>query len=624
MKIEHKLIITKYQPGNNHHNMKIYEQYYKNIFSCTSEMIYHYLHPEADKEMYCYCGNKNTFKGLNKGYTKYCSNKCKNSSVEHNNKMRQTKLNNVDENGLNSYNRATLKSKQTKKLRYGNENYNNIEKSKQTMLNNIDENGLNAIQRRQLKIEQTNLEKYGVKCNWGSKDPKLNGSKTRLEKYGNICYFQSQECKDKIKDQYGVEYYFQTKEYKENFKNEQWIKNFQNKGIETKRENHTFNTSQPEEECYQLLLQKFGKENIIRQYKSKLYPFNCDFYIKSLDLYIECHFGWTHSPNKKGKPFKHSVEDIIDLQKLKSKNTKFYNNVIDTWTKRDPLKLQTFKKNKLNYKIFYSIEQFLNWYNNYLWNYNKKQILNICLKSQFPGTEKYEINHPIWDCNVVNKLSPKEAWKNKKLLKKAVDNLFYIVNKSINKNKDLQLIKRVYNALKQNNYLLICREILKRFTIVKIAPKVTSFQPSIFEKIIKESNIDISKGIYVPMAGFGGIIEGAKKYYQKYKINAEIEAYDINKNFCNYFGWKQRDILKQKIITDKIVIACPPFNNIEQWKGTPDNMYYDFHTWCKLIKEYIKASNYILIGPEIINSKHNKAGLFKKKYGIQLYKEYSL
>ena len=180
---------------------------------------------------------------------------------------------------------SNKKGKQTKKLRYGNENYNNIEKSKQTMLNNIDENGLNSIQRRQLKLEQTNLEKYGVKCNWGSKDPKLNGSKTRLEKYGNICYFQSQKCKDKIKDQYGVEYYFQAKEYKENFKNKQWIKNFQNKGIETKRENHTFNTSQPEE-CYQLLLKKFDKEDIIRQYKSKLYPFNCDFYIKSLDLYI--------------------------------------------------------------------------------------------------------------------------------------------------------------------------------------------------------------------------------------------------------------------------------------------------------------------------------------------------
>ena len=37
-----------------------------------------------------------------------------------------------------------------------------------------------------------------------------------------------------------------------------------------------------------------GNEDIIRQYKSDLYPFACDFYIPSLDLYIECNYHWTH------------------------------------------------------------------------------------------------------------------------------------------------------------------------------------------------------------------------------------------------------------------------------------------------------------------------------------------
>ncbi len=81
-------------------------------------------------------------------------------------------------------------------------------------------------------------------------------------------------------------------------------------------------------------------------------------YIKNLDLYIECNFTWTHNY----KPFKNSVEDLIELEKLKNKNTQYYNSAINVWTKRDPLKLRTFKQNKLNYKIFYRIEQFLNWY----------------------------------------------------------------------------------------------------------------------------------------------------------------------------------------------------------------------------------------------------------------------
>ena len=357
MKIEHKLIITKNQPGNNHYNRMIYEKYYKNIFSCTSEMIYHYLHSQADNEMFCYCGNKNKFKCLNKGYTKYCSNKCKNNNIQHNNKIKQTKLNNII-SGLNSYQRQILKSKQTKKERYNNENYNNIDKIKNTCLCKIDENSLNINQIRQLKIEKTNLKKYGVKCNWSSKDPKLNGSKTRLEKYGNICYFQSKECKDKIKNKYNVEYYFQTNKYKQLFKNKKWKKNIINKGLKTKKKNNSFNTSQQEEQTYNYLLQKFNKDDIIRQYKSKLYPFASDFYIKSIDLYIECHFSWTHQ----FKPFKNSVEDLQELEKLKNKNSKYYNNVIYTWTNLDVRKLQMFKKNKLNYIIFYNIEQFLSWF----------------------------------------------------------------------------------------------------------------------------------------------------------------------------------------------------------------------------------------------------------------------
>ena len=52
--------------------------------------------------------------------------------------------------------------------------------------------------------------------------------------------------------------------------------------------------SKSEDRVYDFLTSKFGKEDIERQYRSNSYPFSCDFYIKSLDLYIECNFGWTH------------------------------------------------------------------------------------------------------------------------------------------------------------------------------------------------------------------------------------------------------------------------------------------------------------------------------------------
>ena len=70
--------------------------------------------------------------------------------------------------------------------------------------------------------------------------------------------------------------------------------NIASKRNATLRKNNSYNKSKSEEKIYNLLLTKFNKSDIIRQYKSDLYPFACDFYIKSLDLYIEYNGHWTH------------------------------------------------------------------------------------------------------------------------------------------------------------------------------------------------------------------------------------------------------------------------------------------------------------------------------------------
>ena len=71
------------------------------------------------------------------------------------------------------------------------------------------------------------------------------------------------------------------------------------KQYETKKKNNSFNTSTPEDKFYDYLVEKFSKNDIIRQYSTdKRYPFNCDFYIKSLDLFIELNFNWTHGGHK--------------------------------------------------------------------------------------------------------------------------------------------------------------------------------------------------------------------------------------------------------------------------------------------------------------------------------------
>jgi hypothetical protein len=86
----------------------------------------------------------------------------------------------------------------------------------------------------------------------------------------------------------------------------------------------------------------------------------CDFYIKHLDIFIECNFHWTHG----GHWFDANSEyDINKLNIWKNKNTKFYNTAIDVWTRRDIMKYNMAKTNNLNYVVFWNLTEFNNWIN---------------------------------------------------------------------------------------------------------------------------------------------------------------------------------------------------------------------------------------------------------------------
>ena len=141
------------------------------------------------------------------------------------------------------------------------------------------------------------------------------------------------------------------------------------------------------------------------------------------------------------------------------------------------------------------------------------------------------------------------------------------------------------------------------------------------------------------MAGFGGIVEGYKRWMKKNAhiayndIISAIEAYDINKSFCDWYGWEQRDMLESIIETDKVCIVCPPFGKkYEHWvDSSEDGISQDdiddmaditFIEWYDLIKKHVKAPAYIIIGPELSSNGRdvNKSGnLFKKRVGIQLW-----
>lgn len=137
------------------------------------------------------------------------------------------------------------------------------------------------------------------------------------------------------------------------------------KTAETKRRNGTWSTSKPEEDMYIYLLQRFGESDVCRQYKDVRYPFRCDFYIKSLDLFIELNATWLHGGHWFDKTDKCDQKLLSSWKEKLDAGKCFYQVAIDVWTVRDVKKYQTALNNHLNYLVFWKndLSDFMEWLN---------------------------------------------------------------------------------------------------------------------------------------------------------------------------------------------------------------------------------------------------------------------
>lgn len=132
------------------------------------------------------------------------------------------------------------------------------------------------------------------------------------------------------------------------------------KGFQTKKIRNSFNKSVQEDYIFERLTQKF--DIVHRQYLSEEYPWHIDFYIPSLNLYIEYQGLWTH-----GKmPFENNEEcdKILKTWMNKAKHSMFYKNAIKVWTITDVKKRTYAKDNNLNWKEFFNLTEFDNWIEN--------------------------------------------------------------------------------------------------------------------------------------------------------------------------------------------------------------------------------------------------------------------
>lgn len=170
-------------------------------------------------------------------------------------------------------------------------------------------------------------------------------------------------------------------------------KNFLIKAVNELKEHHCVlttyhNSSIFEVFVYAKLLEKFEVSDIIIDYGvhpyDKRYPYPCDFYIKSIDLFIELNVHFTHGDHW----FENTNStDLLRKKHLeqsdKHRNKKFLN----TWCDNDVKKRSAAKKSKLNYLVFWdgtthhkgntlvpNLKDFYTWFDDY--NCNTDAFIN--------------------------------------------------------------------------------------------------------------------------------------------------------------------------------------------------------------------------------------------------------
>lgn len=284
------------------------------------------------------CGNKIKFG--REGFSNYCCRKCmaagasitkKNNPIfvynfskpEVREKAKQTIISKYGVDNVQRLKEVREKAKQTKLERYGDENYNNTEKFKNTC-----------------------REKYGCNVPAQNKEIREKQVKTSFERYGG--YFNKEQVSKTIQEKYGVEWFTQTDIIKE--KNN--TIEAKEKQYRTKKKNKSFNSSKKEKECFGIISKIYP--DVITQYRSEEYPFNCDFYIPSTKMYIEFNGNWTHGGHAYDENNKDDI-NTLNIWNEKAKTSDFYKNAIYTWTIRDVNKRNCAKANNLNFYEFYNI-----------------------------------------------------------------------------------------------------------------------------------------------------------------------------------------------------------------------------------------------------------------------------
>lgn len=186
------------------------------------------------------------------------------------------------------------------------------ERQRQTYLSRSDEEKQAS---REKKI-QTCVERYGVTSVMHLQKVKDRKDQTCLELYGDKCATRSPAIKEKtmqtVLKRYGVAYPMMNPDVKKRMIHslkQNDLQEVAQRRLNTMKLRGSFQKSRAEEKFYSLLLTKFTSDDIERNSRPLDKPWPIDFYIKSLDLWIQIDGVYWHGLDRPLQEHRDSTND---------------------------------------------------------------------------------------------------------------------------------------------------------------------------------------------------------------------------------------------------------------------------------------------------------------------------
>lgn len=435
------------------------------------------------------------------------------------------------------------------------------------------------------KIEQTSFNRFGVTNAMLNPVISLKVQETNLKKYGAKFYTSTKEFREKSYEtlmlKYGVDHISKSSFYDEN--KDAII----SKIHASMKANGSYDYSKSEEIFYLKLASFFGENDVKRQYKSNEYPYNCDFYIMSLDLYIEFNGHWTH-----GDRFYNDDELYTQLfmTRLNSNTGSYYKKAKYVFSKLDVDKYMVAKQNGLNYLVFWD---------------NDMRDVDVWLASGAPVGHDYGIMYS-WLPNRKFKPTIVDFTGTNLNISKFVQ----MVNFNVFNGREIKLWFKndqykgltlqmflYHNRLKylnKNPFELTDFEMLRAFTISGVLKRYSRFDNELMLKVLDKYDVN---SIYDPFAGWGERAITASNLGIKYNgvdINLGLtDGYRILNDFSETSNLVIADSREYIPNHCDMVLSCPPYYDIEKYSdsGIENLMDTEFDdAFLTIVDNFLKAN----------------------------------